>query len=112
MWAALSLTAFAQSDNTQISGFVKDQAGAVIAGAKVTAKNETNGLERSATSNGEGYYVITQLPSGFYTVLAQPRYVRKKLGQFVDANNHLGNGIAIIGIDSNDAREITARQCY
>lgn len=71
LWMALSLTAFGQSDNTQISGFVKDQTGAVIAGAKVTAKNEANGLERSATSNGEGYYVITQLPSGFYTVTVE-----------------------------------------
>jgi hypothetical protein len=71
LWLAISLTAFAQSDNTQISGFVKDQTGAVIAGAKVTAKNETNGLERSTTSNGEGYYVITQLPSGFYTVTVE-----------------------------------------
>src|SRR5262249_20756004 len=71
LWLMLSLTAFGQSDNTQISGFVKDQTGAVIAGAKVTAKNETNGLERSATSNGEGYYIITQLPSGFYTVSAE-----------------------------------------
>lgn len=68
LWLALSLTAFGQSDNTQISGFVKDQAGAVIAGAKVSAKNETNGLERTAISNSEGYYVITQLPSGRYTV--------------------------------------------
>src|SRR5262249_58061245 len=65
---AISIAGFAQSDNTQISGFVKDSTGAVIAGAKVTAKNETNGLERSATSNGEGYYIITQLPSGRYTV--------------------------------------------
>src|SRR5690349_7065500 len=71
LWLALSLTAFAQSDNTQISGFVKDQAGAVIAGAKVTAKNETNGLERSATTIGEGYYVITQLPSGRYTITVE-----------------------------------------
>jgi hypothetical protein len=71
LWLALSLAAFAQSDNTQISGFVKDQAGAVIAGAKVTAKNETNGLERSATTNGEGYYVITQLPSGRYTITVE-----------------------------------------
>ncbi len=63
-----SMLAFAQSDNTQISGFVKDSAGAVIANAKVAVKNEANGFERSSVTNGEGYYVITQLPSGFYTV--------------------------------------------
>ena len=66
-----AIPVFAQSDNTQISGFVKDSSGAVIANAKVSAKNETNGLERMATTNGEGYYIITQLPSGFYTVTVE-----------------------------------------
>jgi hypothetical protein len=65
---AISTKGFAQSDNTQISGFVKDQTGAVIANAKVSVKNEANGLERTATTNSEGYYIVTQLPSGFYTV--------------------------------------------
>jgi hypothetical protein len=64
----LATLGLAQSDNTQLTGYVKDQTGAVVANAKVTAKNETNGFERMATSNGEGYYVITQLPPGFYTV--------------------------------------------
>ena len=68
LFLVLSVAAFAQSDNTQISGFVKDQAGAVIASAKVLVKNEINGFERSAVTNGDGYYVITQLPSGLYTV--------------------------------------------
>src|SRR5437870_11307624 len=63
-----SMLAFAQSDNTQISGFVKDQTGAVIANAKVSVKNETTNYERSATTNGDGYYIVTQLPSGRYTV--------------------------------------------
>jgi hypothetical protein len=68
---AISIVGFAQSDNTQISGFVKDPSGAVVANAKVSAKNETNGLERTATTNGEGYYIITQLPSGLYTVTVE-----------------------------------------
>ncbi|HEX9001077.1 MAG TPA: carboxypeptidase regulatory-like domain-containing protein [Blastocatellia bacterium] len=68
LWLAISLTAFGQSDNTQLSGFVKDSAGSVVAGAKVTIKSETRSFERSATSNAEGYFVITQLPPGLYTV--------------------------------------------
>jgi hypothetical protein len=62
------MTGFAQSDNTQISGFVKDQAGGVIANAKVMVKSDTRAFERSATTNSEGYFVITQLPPGTYTV--------------------------------------------
>ena len=36
---SFSITVFAQSDNAQISGFVKDAAGAVVAGAKVVVKS-------------------------------------------------------------------------
>ncbi len=68
---AISITGFAQSDNTQISGFIKDQAGGVISGAKVTLKSDTRAFERSATTNSEGYFVITQLPPGLYTVTVE-----------------------------------------
>ena len=68
LWLALSLTAFAQSDNASISGYVKDQAGAAVAGAKVTIKNETRAFERNTTANGEGYFVVTNLPPGNYTI--------------------------------------------
>lgn len=68
LWLALSLTAFAQSDNASITGYVKDQAGAAVAGAKVTIKNETRAFERNTTANGEGYFVITSLPPGIYSI--------------------------------------------
>src|SRR5256885_13960745 len=43
--------AFAQGTTTgTIHGSVKDQNGAVVAGASVTAKNEATGAERKATS--------------------------------------------------------------
>src|SRR5262249_42721403 len=68
---ATAITGFAQSDNTQISGFVKDQAGGIISGAKVTIKSETKSLERSAITNSEGYFVITTLPPDFYTITVE-----------------------------------------
>jgi hypothetical protein len=71
MLLAVSIAGFAQSDNTQISGFVKDQAGGVISGAKVTVRSDTKSLERSATTNSEGYFVITTLPPDFYTVTVE-----------------------------------------
>jgi hypothetical protein len=65
---AISLAGFAQSDNTQLSGFVKDQAGGAISGAKVIIKSDTRSFERVATTNSEGYFVVTQLPPGLFTV--------------------------------------------
>jgi len=59
----------AQSDLGTISGFVKDPSNAVIANAKVTVRNES-GVERTATTNESGYYSLTNLPPGLYTLLA------------------------------------------
>src|SRR5436190_16333719 len=57
-----SVTVFAQSDSAQISGYVKDSAGAVIAGAKVIVKSQAKSIERTAVTNDQGYYVIANVP--------------------------------------------------
>src|SRR5437016_10883869 len=61
---------FAQSDLGKISGFIKDPSGATIANAKVTVRNNT-GVERQTTTNDSGYYVVTNVPPGFYTMVAE-----------------------------------------
>src|SRR5438445_13241007 len=62
--------ALAQSDLGKISGFIKDPSGATIANAKVTVRNNT-GVERQTTTNDSGYYVITNVPPGLYTMIAE-----------------------------------------
>lgn len=58
--------ASAQSDRGVITGTVSDQAGAVIAGAPVTARHiESGGLFVGATSD-TGNYTLSQLPPGAY----------------------------------------------
>ncbi len=83
-----SLLAFAQSDNTQISGFVRDQNGAVVANAKISVKSEARDFERTTTTNGEGYYIVTQLPSGLYTVSVESAGFKsyKESGKKLDPN--------------------------
>ncbi|HLI82337.1 MAG TPA: carboxypeptidase-like regulatory domain-containing protein [Bryobacteraceae bacterium] len=56
---------WAQS-TAQISGTVKDQTGAVIAEAQVTATNTATGLKRSATTDASGAYTLANLPVGPY----------------------------------------------
>jgi hypothetical protein len=70
MSLATSGMLFAQSDLGRISGFVKDPSGATIANAKVTVRNNT-GVERQTTTNDSGYYVITNVPPGLYTMIAE-----------------------------------------
>src|SRR6476646_10631401 len=61
---------FAQSDLGRISGFVKDPSGATVAGAKIIVRNNS-GVERLTSTNESGYYVISNVPPGLYTLTAE-----------------------------------------
>ena len=58
----------AQTTTSTIEGTVTDANGAVVAGATVKASGTTNAIERSVTTDSEGFYRLTALPAGTYTV--------------------------------------------
>lgn len=82
------LPCFAQSDSGQISGYVKDSSGAVVVGASVTLVNEATRLERRAQTNETGYFVVANVPPGFYTVTFEAAGFKKftSTGNKLDAN--------------------------
>ena len=53
---------------SNIEGTVKDPRGAVVSGAEVKAASTSLALERSTTSDENGFYRIAALPAGTYTV--------------------------------------------
>jgi hypothetical protein len=83
--------AFAQSDLGSISGFVKDPSGAVVPKAQVTVKNEATGTERRANTNESGFYTVTNIPAGMYTVIAEMAGFKK----FEARNNKLDPSAAL-----------------
>jgi Carboxypeptidase regulatory-like domain/TonB dependent receptor len=60
--------AFGQVEAGSIAGTVRDAAGAVIAGAQVTAKSESTGAERVTPTGKSGEYNIPGLAPGFYNI--------------------------------------------
>lgn len=86
---------FAQSDLGRISGYVKDQSGAVIASAKVAVRNQS-GLERQTTTNESGYYVITNVPPGVYIMTVEAAGFQK----YQATNNKLDPAADLV-IDAN-----------
>src|SRR5262245_46719876 len=68
---ALGFSSPAYAQNAQIAGVVKDQSGAVIPGATVTARNVDTGLTRAAVSDSGGEYRLVSLPPGRYSVATE-----------------------------------------
>ncbi|MDQ3009468.1 MAG: carboxypeptidase-like regulatory domain-containing protein, partial [Acidobacteriota bacterium] len=64
-------TSLAAQTSSAITGTVKDQTGAVIAGAKVTARSLETNLARETVTDGEGRYTFAELRVGQYEVKAE-----------------------------------------
>jgi hypothetical protein len=58
----------AQSPTATINGIVVDPSGAAIAGAQVVIVNDATGVQYSTKTNGEGVYVVPNLPPGPYRI--------------------------------------------
>jgi hypothetical protein len=58
----------AQSPTGTVSGIVTDPTGATIADADVLVVNDATRVQFSAKSNGEGIYVVPNLPPGSYRI--------------------------------------------
>jgi hypothetical protein len=59
---------FAQENSGSIQGVVKDQSGAVIAGAKVTANSPALVRSLDATTDSSGAYLFPRTPVGTYSI--------------------------------------------
>jgi hypothetical protein len=64
------VTLFAQTTST-ITGTIQDPTGAVITGAKVTARHLETNLTRTTVTDGEGRYVFPEMRVGRYEVRAE-----------------------------------------
>src|SRR6202790_1663672 len=56
----------AQSPSGTINGRVLDPSGAVIVGAEITIVNDATSIQYAGKTNGEGIYVVANLPPGAY----------------------------------------------
>ncbi len=63
--------ALAQTFNSTVTGSVKDQAGAVIVGAKVTLIDLATQREVTATTNDQGVFVFPEVRAGNYKLVAE-----------------------------------------
>lgn len=63
-----SVVSLAQVDRAVLEGTVTDPSGAAIVGARVKARSVGTGLEQEQRTNANGYYRVSGLPLGRYSV--------------------------------------------
>ncbi len=88
----LPLTASAQF-NASIQGTVTDNSGAVIPGATVTVTNTETGKSQQVQSGEDGFYRVTGLPPGKYTVSVEVSGFKKKIIEEVVVNAEEPRGV-------------------
>ena len=72
LFLAVQSTAYGQSSTyARLVGTVKDQTGAVVPGAEVTATARATNISRQAISDDRGEYILDKLIPGLYDVRAE-----------------------------------------
>ncbi|HKE26250.1 MAG TPA: carboxypeptidase regulatory-like domain-containing protein [Bryobacteraceae bacterium] len=84
----LSTGLLAQNVTGLLTGIVSDPTGAVVPGATVVMANQQNGVERRTITNGDGFFSISGVLVGDYTVTISA----KGFQQFKQANIHFDAG--------------------
>src|SRR5271155_703336 len=84
-------TAFGQGTSASLTGQVTDNSGAIVPGATVTATNTDTSLAQTASTNGQGIYLIAPLPPGHYKLTVEAkgfeRYVQNGIELSVSVNS-------------------------
>jgi len=76
-----------------IQGTVTDPSGAVVSGATVTVANQETGKSQQTTTSDEGFYKVSGLAPGTYTVTAEISGFKKKVLEKVAVHAEETQGI-------------------
>lgn len=74
---AVPPAALGQKDSGGITGVVRDSAGAVVPGAKISVKDVDRGTQTVVTTSAQGEYVASPLKIGRYSVTAEKEGFKK-----------------------------------
>lgn len=111
MTAALPLPLAAQIGGAgTIQGLVSDPSGAVVPSATVSATNEATQVKLTRQTTGAGYYVLSPLPAGLYTVsVGAPGFqTRLQPNVAVDALATVGLNLALQVGSPSESVTVTA----
>ena len=88
---AFASLAFGQTSSGRISGNVTDGSGAAVPNASVTVTDPSTNFSRTVTTDESGFYTVTNLPVGSYSVQAEMQNFKKafRTNNVVSADSRL-----------------------
>src|SRR6267143_2016990 len=93
--ALLAAAAYAQF-RAGIQGTVTDASGAIVKGAKIVVTSQETGASQETTSNEEGFYSISHLTPGLYTVTASLAGFKEKVIKDVKISAEETSGLNLV----------------
>ena len=76
---ALATLTLGQTSTGRISGNVNDSSGSAVPNAAVTVTDPSTGFSRTVTTDTSGFYTVTNLPVGTYSVQVEMQNFKKAL---------------------------------
>ncbi len=79
-----------------IQGTVTDSTGAIVKGAKITVTSQETGASQEAITNDEGFYSVSHLGPGLYTINASLTGFKTKIIKDVQVAAEEMGGVSLI----------------
>jgi len=99
------LTTVRAQSSAMLQGRVVDQKGAVVPGARITARNSAASFERFGETDDQGFYQIAALPVGSYRVDVRTRGFKTKIVERLDLQ--VGRiAVQDFGLEVGDINEV------
>ena len=104
----LLVTASVQAQfKASVQGTVTDSGGGLIPDAQVTLTSNETGKSQSTTASSEGFYRISGLPPGSYTLTAEKAGFKKQVMEKVVVDAEVSQGIDIVLTAGEVAETVT-----
>jgi hypothetical protein len=103
---ACSVTAWAQY-GASLQGTVQDKSGAKVPGAQVAVTDQATGVVRNGTTNGDGFYRLSELPPGTYTVAVDATGFKSQVTKNVAVAAESARGLDVTMEVGNTSETIT-----
>jgi hypothetical protein len=93
---ALGVASVQAQYSASIQGTVTDTSGALVSGATVTVTDQATGVAQTTTTSAEGFYHVSALPPGKYTVTASLEGFKEQVVKDVTVSAEVVQGVDVV----------------